>query len=299
MPSTYDVIHDKYFTADTTKPGTRYERLVAYVLKAIDTSSNVVHDIRLRGNSDVSHQIDVSIKTASGDRRILIECKDFDKSSDKVGLGIIRDFASVVDDTSPDEAFVITCVGFTKNASKFAKHKGIKLATLREFTLEDAAGRIQKIVVNFEIQTATPPNMTISIGSEEAQRKFVKDAGEFGVQHGVSKTDPIFLNLPGKRVQITEYAEQIWKGYPKDNPGPVDLRVPLPGSTLEVENRGGIQIDGLILTFDVVHHSESMEVVSNKIAQLILEGFKGKDIVIFDEQLQRLSIDEETGEISV
>lgn len=297
MPSTYDIIHDKYFTAGTTKAGTRYERLVAYVFKAMDAASDVVHDIKLRGDSNVAHQIDVSIKTASGDRRILIECKDFGNSSNKVDLGIIRDFASVVDDTRPDESVVITCVGFTKGAAKFAKHKGIKLAVLREFTPEDAAGRIQKIVVNFEIRTATPPTLTIGIASEEAQNKFTRDAGEAGVKYGINKTDPVYLNLPGKRVQVTQYAEQIWQGYPKDSPGPVDLRVPLPNSTIEVESRGGITIEGLILTFQVVHHSEVLNVMSDKIAQLLLEGFNGKDIVIFDEQLQRLSIDETTGEI--
>ena len=68
MPSTYDIIHDKYFTVDTTKAGTRYERLVAYMFKAMDETNNVVHDIKLRGDSDVPHQIDVSIRAPQGDR---------------------------------------------------------------------------------------------------------------------------------------------------------------------------------------------------------------------------------------
>ena len=227
----------------------------------------------------------------------MIECKDFDQSAKKVGLGIIRDFASVVDDSKPDEAMVITCVGFTRDAAKFAKRKGIKLAVLREFTPDDNAGRIQKIQLNFQVRMATQPNMTINIASEEAQRKFLEDAREAGIQHGVSKTDPVFLNLPGKRVRLRS-SQNVWKGYPADNPGPVDLRVPLPDWALEVENRGGVAIEGLTLTFEVVHHSETMNVMSNKIAQLFLEGFDSRDIVIFDEQLQRLSMDEATGEIS-
>jgi hypothetical protein len=37
-------------------------------------------------------------------RRVLVECKDFDKAGKPVGLGIVRNFRSVVEDTNPDEA---------------------------------------------------------------------------------------------------------------------------------------------------------------------------------------------------
>src|SRR5882672_8449581 len=112
--SKYDDIHDKYDPIDTTKAGTRYERLVAVVQKALDETAGVVHDVKLIGeDTQVKHQIDVTVARSGEARRVLIECKDYDVSGDPVGLGTIRDFYGVVDDVKPDEAIVITSNRFT------------------------------------------------------------------------------------------------------------------------------------------------------------------------------------------
>ncbi|WP_215866397.1 hypothetical protein, partial [Acidithiobacillus thiooxidans] len=68
-----------------------------------------------------------------------------------------------VDDIRPDEAIVITCVGFTADAQKFAKHKGIKLAVLREFQSTDWEGRIRKICVTMHIMHITEPKITLKL----------------------------------------------------------------------------------------------------------------------------------------
>ena len=99
--SQYDELHDKYNSIETTKAGTRYERLAAMVFRYIEESGVVLHDRRLIGDTGVKHQIDITIKTNSNKRRVLIECKDFDLSDNKVGLPIIRNFWAVVDDIKP------------------------------------------------------------------------------------------------------------------------------------------------------------------------------------------------------
>ena len=108
----------------------------------------VVHDIKLVGSSDVAHQIDVTVEGSGERKSLLIECKDFDVSGDKVGLSIVRDFWAVVDDTGPDEAWILTCNGFTSEALKFAKAKGIKCVVMRLYTDEDDRGRIKRIFLN-------------------------------------------------------------------------------------------------------------------------------------------------------
>lgn len=139
MPSSpFDELHDRLYS-DPSKPikkaGTRYERLMAAVARALhDEKDVVVHDIRLRGESDVHHQIDVLVSSkepTATRKRVLIECKDFSASENKVGLDIVRDFSAVVSDIQPTEAVIVTCIGFTADAIKFAEHKGIRLAKLQ------------------------------------------------------------------------------------------------------------------------------------------------------------------------
>lgn len=300
MPSSYDQLHDQYWQTSTPKEGTRYERLVAFVFKALNTSRQVVHDIKLIGASDVKHQIDVTINDGEAQRRILVECKDFDISLNKVGLSIIRDFASVVNDIKPDEAIVITCVGFTKDAQKFAKHKGIKLAVLREFQSIDWNGRVRKICVTMHIMHITEPKVSLKLSDQANIDKLQHDMAKSGMSGlGIWKGQPIYLNLDDERIQINEFVERKSNEYPRNIPGTVTLEIPLTGATIEVESSGGIPIEVMILQFEVAHADQYFEVASNKIARLILEGFDGKDIVIFEEDLKRLSINEETGEVNV
>lgn len=298
MPSTYDILHDQYWDANTPKAGTRYERLVAFVLKALDSRRDVLHDIKLAGESSVRHQIDVTVSENGGTKRILVECKDFDVSSRKVGLDIIRDFSAVVDDVMPDEAIVITCVGFTSEAQKFAKHKGIKLAILREFTVEDASGRITTIQVVMNVCYASAPRVSMAFPSESEVGKLSQDMAAEGIAGAeISKWQPVFINHNGERTQITEYVEKMVHAYPTDAPGPVELDVPLHGATIEVESRGGVPLDRLKLEFDIIHNTHNFEVTSDKIARLLVEGFGDGDLIVYEEDLKRLSIDEDTGEV--
>lgn len=300
MASTYDRLYDQYWTTSSPKAGTRYERLVAFVLKALDLRREVLHDIKLIGDSTVKHQIDVTVADGNAKKRILVECKDFDISADKVGLGIIRDFSAVVDDTRPDEAIVITCVGFTADAQKFAKHKGIKLAVLREFKTEDWSGRIKTIHVTMRIMHITEPRVTLGLSEQAHIDKLQTDMVAEGMSSfGLQKGQPIYLNFDGERIQINEFLEKKLNEYSREQPGPVVLKVPLSGGTIEVKSRGSIPIQGIILEFEVLHADEHFEVTSNKIARLLLEGFEGKDLIVYEEDLKRLSIDESTGEIII
>jgi hypothetical protein len=298
MTSAYDRLHDQFWNASTPKSGTRYERLAAYVLKALNKPSTIIHDIKLVGESDVKHQIDVSITHGQEQKRVLVECKDFEVSSQKVSLGIIRDFASVVDDIKPDEAIVITCVGFTKDARKFAKHKGIKLAVLREFQASDWDGRIRQVRMDIKIVRTANLHLSLNMSEQRHLDKLQRDMMEQGLigLTGLEPGQPVYLNLSTGRVQINDFVQQQTNEQSHKS-GAVALDVPLSESTIEVGTRGGIPIQGIRLEFDVVHDDVQINVASEKIARLLFEGFDGKDIIIFEDDIKRLSIDEETGEV--
>jgi hypothetical protein len=147
--SRYDDLHDHYHAILTTKGGTRYERLAAVVFAALDSGNVVIHDLKVIGaDTGVKHQIDVHIERRGCSNRILVECKDYDISGDPVGLDVVREFWGVIDDIHPDEAWVITCNHFTEEARKYAKGKGIRLATLRGFADSDWQSRVHTIITS-------------------------------------------------------------------------------------------------------------------------------------------------------
>jgi hypothetical protein len=137
-----DLIYDRLIAEEKLKDGTKYERLAAIAFGVL-IGRATVHDLRLLGASGVRHQIDAVV----GDehKRILIETKDYDKV---IGLPIIRNFWGAVEDIGPDEAFVVTTVGFTKPATQYAEAKGIRLALLRPPEEEDWAGVYRKVVLD-------------------------------------------------------------------------------------------------------------------------------------------------------
>lgn len=299
--SKYDELHDRYSKIRTTKSGTRYERLAAFVFKVLDESGIVIHDLKLVGETGAKHQIDVTVEKEGVKKRILIECKDFDISGENVGLPIIRNFWGVVDDIKPDEAIIITCNDFTKDARIYAKGKEIKLAILRVFQDEDWEGRIKSIVVTMHVQSITHPKVGIALKSQEDIAELQSDLSQAGIK-GVEdirilKGQPVYFNTPEGRFPIVDFIEKKSNEYPRNKAGPIELKIPMDGCTIEVEERGGIPILEITLWFKVIHSEQSFEAVSKNIAELIIQGLGDEDLVIFDEDLRRFYIDKNTGEV--
>lgn len=298
MTSKYDALHDKYNRIATTKSGTRYERLTAFVFKIIHQTDTVIHDLKLIGDSEVKHQIDVTIeKRGEKKKRVLIECKDYDISGDKVGLDILRNFFGVVEDVKPDEAMVITCNGFTSDAQKYAKAKNIKLAVLRCFEDKDWEGRIKNIALKFHIQTLSDPEIGILLNDEGKGKKLQQDMANAGMKgFCISKGEPVYVHLPKEKLQINEFIAREMNNYPRDKAGSVEL-ITAKNGAIEIENRGPVEIDGIKLTFEIYHFERETLIASQKVAEMILTGFDGTDLIIFDNDIKRLNIDDENGEV--
>ena len=296
--SKYDVLHDKYHTTATRKAGNKYERLAALVFKVLEEKDTVIHDIKLTGSDpDVKHQIDVTVERNNGrKRRLLIECKDFDTSANKVGIGIVRDFRSVLEDTRADEGIILTCNGFTSQARKYAKSKGIKLCILRIFKESDMKIRINKIVMHFIVQSTIPERACIVI-DEENNEKYQSHLQAAGVNdEGIGIYDPVYFVRDNKREQFCEFISSrvgqsdLWtitKGG--------RLAMPANGWKLQVESGPFIDFKGIILDVRQEQEEEVLEIVSNRVAELILSEFTDTDLVIFGDQLERYNIDAESG----
>ena len=137
----------------------------------------------------------MTVARDGGQRRVLLECKDFDVSSHRVGLGIVRDFFGVVEDTKPDEAIVLTCTRFTRDAKKYAQAKGIKLAVMRAFEDKDWEGRLRTVVVNWIIE-GQPRIDKGDIDMDEANKaQFAADAG--AVEGGFQMNGDLMVLVSG------------------------------------------------------------------------------------------------------
>jgi hypothetical protein len=296
--SRYDELHDKYHKVLTTKSGTRYERLAALVFKTLEDKNAIIHDMKLAGEDpEVKHQIDVTIEIEGVPKRKFIECKDFDISGGKVGLDIVRNFRSVVEDAKADEGIILTCNGFTEDAQKYARSKSIKLAVLRLFETRDMDGRIMKIIVGITIQQPSDPKATLYIRQEQ-QHRYQAELAEIGVTEGVRNTDPVFFVRNGERRPFNEFLTARMNDAIA-SAGPKIIRIVVPAERWQLQVKGNppIPFEGIVVNFGVDEERHTIEVASQRIAELILSGFGVSDIIFFGDQIERFAIDPETGAV--
>jgi hypothetical protein len=204
VSSDIDLIYDRLVADEKLKDGTKYERLAAIVYKIL-TERVTVHDLKLRGDTGVKHQIDAVV--GENRKHILVEAKDLGRNVD---LPIIRNFWGAVEDIKPDEAFVVTTVGFSPQAIRYAQAKGIRLAVLRPVQDQDWDGLVKKVVLEV---TATGQaglaNVTFDVPADEAERI----AGMPGL--GVVETAQVkFANAAGEdRPLLPILVEQLDADY--------------------------------------------------------------------------------------
>jgi Restriction endonuclease len=208
--SRYDELHDKYFALLSTKAGTRYERLAAMVFKILHESDAVVHDLRLVGDSSVAHQIDVQLTVRGKRRRVIVECKDYDISGEKVGLDIIRNFWAVVEDTPADEGYIITCNAFTDDARRFAKAKNIKLAILRRHEENDWAGYIRTVVIKLIAVSSANVRVNVFVPNETERARSLRLQRASGVQGKSGSTIRFMWCVMRKKYSSTSSLEDCF-----------------------------------------------------------------------------------------
>jgi hypothetical protein len=295
--SRYDDLHDKYYALLSSKAGTRYERLAAVVFKALDEQKTVIHDLRLIGDSGVGHQIDVTIERDGVRRRILIECKDFDLSGDKVGLDVARNFFGVVEDLAPEESYIISCNGFTADSIRYCEAKGIRLAVLREFRDADWDGRVRRFVVDMRMLSAGEPTLALGLNTDADIEKLTGDLEAIGASGGaVWKHQDVSFVREGVRTPAIEFIQRH-RTYDRSTPdGLVEHDIDVEGLAIEVETRGPIPIAHLRLSYEVLRGGKRIIIGGDKIGVLLLQRLGAAPRAIWDDELRRFRI-ADSGEI--
>lgn len=296
--STLDTVYDKYIADEKLKMGTKYERLAAVVFKILGESDLVIHDLRLRGaGKGAQHQIDVTIEKAGTSKRVLLECKDYDAV---VGIGVVRDFYGAVHQIKPDEAFVVTTVGFTSGAVAFAQDEGIRLAILRQAEEADTRDRIMKIHMKIALLCMDTPRITWLLADEgdvEKARVLVREH-EGKLEH-VDARRSHFLNADGAQVATyQEVLKPILNSFER-RPGETTRGEYTFDHARYIEVRGQpLRIRGFRYEFESYEMiSESMVDTGGSVAVLLFRTMDGlTDTLLFDDDLSRWTFDDQ-GEV--
>ena len=132
-----------------------YEEVTKHIYETLGKNNGVEiecfgNKCSVKGKSEVNHQIDVLTKHSDGIHtyKTAIECKYWDKNINK---DIIMKVAEIVEDTGLNKGIIVSKLGFTPDAIKFAKYRNIGLVELRELTEKDWEGRLKTIVVNINM----------------------------------------------------------------------------------------------------------------------------------------------------
>lgn len=273
-------------------------RLAALVFKSLEEKGTLIHDLKLTGEYEVKSQIDVIIEDPTGSqRRVIIECKDFDVSGDVVGIDIIRGFWAVVDDIKPTDAIIVTCNGFTAPAMQYAAHKKIKLAILRK--IKPADNLITNICLDLKCILSTdiqikwlfPNESTIDALKRCLLENEITDLCSSGVYlDGPFGCDKVIDFLHAK---IGEYRHHN----PKQDSGKIPIN--LDDCRIIIKEKYQFSINAALITFDDKVFREKLETYSKRIAELIFNILEdgSEDLVVFGDDLERFQIDPKTHKV--
>jgi hypothetical protein len=296
--SSIEQIYNRLIADEKMKNGSKYERLAAVVYKILDDSDTVIHDLRLRGDGKLAqHQIDVTIEKGGKSKRILVECKEYDKV---IGIGIIRDFFGAVAQIKPDEAIVVTTMGYTRGARNFAKDEKINLAILRQAEDSDWEGLIRSIVINGTIIVNNTPSISwLAYDQDELIRvqELLKD--HWGETHGVDTQENFFYDQSYN--VIANYQHLI---KPVINSAPRDLTKPTIGRH-EFDNKMYIKMFDQFVAikgfdYEFTSHANQFQSIvddGGKVAALLFKILDSDEkMLLFEEDIEKWSFDD-NGEV--
>jgi len=299
-----ELIYDELVAEEKMKSGSKYERLAAIVFKILNREEAVVHDLKLRGDGkETAHQIDVHVRRGDQELRWIVECRDFavDASSPKIGLGEVRDFASVVRDLRPDEAMMVTTVGFTGPAKTYAGEQEIRLAILREFSDSDWEGRVREL--RFVGRFSAPSDLKITqwrtMDDDETRRvkPLLQAQGNWGEEIRFDAREEVFLDEHGQpETTLAEVIDPIYQKIQKD------LKPGLNSGTAELDRLRHIRFGEVLVAVRAFEWEVELfgwthtwtHSFADQIARLLMRTLDGKiDQAIFERDIVVWEFDNE------
>ena len=155
MSSAMEDLHESAFGFRPAKAGQAHDRLAAVVLARLGWTSVDFDTIERSPGRSAKHQLDVTTRRPSGELgRMIIECKDWDKSVGKATLDALVGLGGQI---AADAAAVVTTKGFARRARLVALDEAIAMIRLRAFDPENPDQFVRKVEMIIE---ALVPSIT-------------------------------------------------------------------------------------------------------------------------------------------
>lgn len=151
-----------------------YEAITRYIYGALGEQYGIKvigfgRKFKIKGKSNVTHQIDVLTEQLDGERKLLtaIECKYWKR---KVNKDIVMKLCETMQDLDIASGIIVCKRGFTKDTVTYAEHKGIKLVELREVGENDEEYKktmeIGTVDFDLNVQLSRPTITRIDFGTK-------------------------------------------------------------------------------------------------------------------------------------
>lgn len=271
MKESPQLIYNRLVADERLKSGDAYERLAAIAFRIL-LEKTTIHDLRLTGQSGARHQIDVVVGHGTQTRRVLVECKELGR---RVHLPQVRNFFGAVSDIKPDEAFLLSTIGFSTGAIQFAERNGIRLAIFRPPDGNaDWQDLVRRVVVDLR--------MSVLVGEPRLEFEAVPESpDDINAESVVSRTDETLLVGPDG--QETPISHLIDSAYGKCKPGEegeyVHFEAYDPPRKLVIDNVSKAQVRSAKCTVQVGVATERIETgegIGGVVAELVLRTLDGE-----------------------
>lgn len=162
-----DTYFETIFGYKPAKRGTGYELLVGAVLKILNESQDVTHNVICEGKySNDKYQIDALVKNKLAS--IFIECKDYTERNKPTQRADVQKLAGALNNLDINAGILVSATGFTKPAIQYSEStklnpntKEIELFLIRPSTEKDTKGVMLSLCVSLNIETIDHENSKV------------------------------------------------------------------------------------------------------------------------------------------
>lgn len=238
---------------------TEYELLVRDLHAALVASDsvenvNVLHNVKIKGRSGATHQIDVywEFKVAGVKYKTCIECKHYNRRVEKSDVAV---FITTLDDIGNATGIFATTVGYQSGAVLLAKERGVRLVTVNHLL------KSVNITSNFVI----PDTLIVDIkydNDQARQRLIEKNLTEFSLICRWNLQTMFFDAVGNPKITLRQFVNQTMTD---------GADVIKPEELYEQTELGLIRITEIYYRQTTSYHQSNQEIVINDATRAIME----------------------------
>jgi hypothetical protein len=238
---------------------TEYELLVHDIHAALVSNDcvenvNVLHNVKIKGRSGATHQIDVywEFKVAGVKYKTCIECKHYSR---RIQKSHVASLIAILDDIGNATGIFATTVGYQSGAVLLAKERGVRLVTVNHLL------KSINITSNFIIPDTSI--LDIKYDTEQAKQLLIKNNLDSFSLTNRWNLKTAFYDIDGNpKISLREFINQNMAD---------GLGVVRPDELYDQTDLGLLRVTDIHYQQTTSHYQSSQEIVVNDATRAIME----------------------------